>query len=118
MHLSRSADYVVLDGRFLVAEVVEREGRSIVEVVALASVGISANVGLRVFPSHHMHVFDLPAICHADRCIEWRPALIAGQFDGGNVALGIVLGVLNSFGHRNSLSSTVRTALENRATGV
>lgn len=29
MRLSRSADYVVLDGQFLVAEVLEREGRSI-----------------------------------------------------------------------------------------
>lgn len=30
MHLSRSADYVVLKGRFLVAEITDREGRSIV----------------------------------------------------------------------------------------
>jgi hypothetical protein len=30
MRLNRSADYVVLDGRFLIAEVLEREGRSIV----------------------------------------------------------------------------------------
>ncbi len=30
MRLSRSADYVVLEGRFLIAEVLEREGRSIV----------------------------------------------------------------------------------------
>lgn len=29
MRLSRSADYVVLDGRFLIAEVLGREGRSI-----------------------------------------------------------------------------------------
>lgn len=29
MRLSRSADYVVLDGRFLMAEVLERKGRSI-----------------------------------------------------------------------------------------
>jgi hypothetical protein len=29
MSLSRSADYVVLDGRFLIAEVLNREGRSI-----------------------------------------------------------------------------------------
>ena len=29
MRLNRSADYVVLNGRFLIAEVLEREGRSI-----------------------------------------------------------------------------------------
>lgn len=28
--MSRSADYIVLDGRFLIAEVTDREGRSIV----------------------------------------------------------------------------------------
>ena len=33
MHLSRSADYVVLDGRFLIAEVLEREGRSITAIL-------------------------------------------------------------------------------------
>ena len=29
MHLSRSAEYVVFDGKFLVAEVLDRSGRSI-----------------------------------------------------------------------------------------
>lgn len=30
MQLSRTADYIVLEGRFLIAEVLEREGRSII----------------------------------------------------------------------------------------
>jgi hypothetical protein len=30
MRLSRSADYIVLDDRFLIAEITDREGRSIV----------------------------------------------------------------------------------------